>query len=112
MTDLPEPVEAPAPLPDVVKVTQAFASRMPTQRVIDAVERAEPEPFGELVQRQPMRVVAFRALQRDRPGYDIGALWLHSYDVEVEIETADPTSPNGTTPAPPSGVAGVSGPTT
>jgi hypothetical protein len=102
----------PEPLPDVVTVTQAFAARMPTQRVIDAVEAVEHEPFGELVQRQPMRVVAFRALLRDRAGYDVTALWLHSYDVEVAIADADPTSPNGTTPAPRSDAIGASGPTT
>jgi hypothetical protein len=108
MTDPAELEPAPPPLPDVVTVTQAFAARMPTQRVIDAVERAESEPFGELVQHQPMRIVAFRALLRDRPGYDVTAAWLHSYDVEVEIETADPTSPNGPTPAPPSAITGIS----
>jgi hypothetical protein len=111
MTDTPdlEPAEG---LPTVVVVTQAFASRMPTQRVIDTVERAETEPFGELVQRQPMRVIAFRALLRDRPGYDVTALWLASYDVEVEIETVDPTERNGQTPVPSSAASTGSGPTT
>ena len=99
-------------LPVEVSVTQAFATRMPTQRVIDAVERAEGGTFGELVQHQPFRIVAFRALLRDFPDYDLTALWLHSYDVEVEIETVDPTSPNGTTPAPPSAAIGASGQTT
>lgn len=91
----------PDSLPSVVTVTQSFASRLPTQRVIDVVERTEGA-FADVVQRQPMRVVAFRALLRDHPGYDITAVWMHSYDVEVEIEAADPTNSNGQTPAPPS----------
>jgi hypothetical protein len=103
---------APAVLPTVVTVTQSFASRMPTQRAIDAIAAVEHEPFGDLVQRQAMRVVAFRALLRDWPDYDLAALWMHSYDVEVEIDTVDPTSPNGQTPEPSSVASTGSGPTT
>jgi hypothetical protein len=95
-------------LPTVVKVTQAFASRMPTQRVIDLVERLEGGPFGTFVQAQPFRVVAFRALARDFPAYDQTALWAHSYDVEVELAEPDPTNGNGPTPAPPSAATGGS----
>ena len=99
-------------LPVEVSVTQAFAARMPTQRVIDAVERAEGGSFGELVQHQPFRIVAFRALLRDFPDYDLTALWLHSYDVEVAVVEVDPT-PNGSPRAgPPSATIGAAGPTT
>ena len=89
-------------LPAVVPVSQAFASRMPAQRVIDAVERAEGGSFGELAGRQPFRVVAFRALLRDFPGYDVTALWMHAYDVEVEIADVDPTQNGSPTAGPPS----------
>jgi len=111
----PEPQPEPGPpvaLPDVVTVTQAFATRMPSQRVVDTITRTEGGTAGDLMTAQAMRVIAFRALLRDHPHFDINALWLHSYDVEVEIETADPTSPNGQTPAPPSAAIGASGPTT
>jgi hypothetical protein len=107
-----EPAEPQAELPTVVLATQSFASRMPTQRVVDAVARTETIPFGELMQLQPMRVTAFRALVRDFPGYDLTALWLHSYDVEVELVDVDPTNANGQTSGPPSAAIGASGPTT
>jgi len=110
MTDPPE--LEPMVLPDVVHATQAFATRMPSQRVVDMITRTEGINAGDLMTEQPMRVIAFRALVRDFPGYDLAALWLHSYDVEVEIEATDPTSPNGTTPVPPSAAIGASGPTT
>jgi hypothetical protein len=100
-------------LPDIVTVTQSFAARMPTQRVIDAVQHAEGGgDFAEIVQRQAFRVVAFRALMRDHPGRDVTSLWMHSYDVEVEIAETNPT--NGTEPTPvlPSGGTGGSGPMT
>jgi hypothetical protein len=103
----------PDALPVVMTVTQSFASRMPTQRVIDAVEHAEGGAgFGDIVQRQPFRVVAFRALMRQFPARDVTSLWLHAYDVEVEITEVNPT--NGAEPMPvlPSGGTGDSGPTT
>ena len=56
------------PLPTEIKVTTAFAQRMPTQRVIDLVERVEHGSFAELAQHQPFRLIAFRALLRDYPG--------------------------------------------
>jgi hypothetical protein len=95
-------------LPTLVSVTQSFAARMPTQRVIDAVERAEANSFGEIGQRQPFRIVAFRALLRDHPDRDVASLWLHAYDVEVAIEEVDPTVNGSPTPAPPSVATGTS----
>jgi hypothetical protein len=96
------------PLPLTVPATDSFAKRIPTQRVIDAVEKAEGVRFGEVIQNQPLRIVAFRALLRDFPDRDVTSLWLHSYDVEVEIVEPNPT--NGTSPtlAPPSGASGPS----
>jgi hypothetical protein len=78
-------------LPSSVIVSQAFAARMPTQRVLDELARIEPAPFTELMQSQPSRVLAFRALLRDFPGRDVTSLWLASYDVEVELVETDPT---------------------
>jgi hypothetical protein len=95
-------------LPLSVAVTDSFAKRIPTQRVIDGIEHAEGAAFGELLQRQPMRVVAFRALMRDYPGRDQTSLWLHSYDVEVEIVEANPTNGTSPTHAPPSDASGIS----
>jgi hypothetical protein len=97
MTELDPP---PVALPTTVRVTESFSRRMPTQRTIDTLERVEGVKFGELIQTQPFRVVAFRALLRDRPDYDPSALWLHSYDCEVEIVEVDPTNGHGPTPAP------------
>jgi hypothetical protein len=99
-------------LPTTVRITQAFASRIPTQRVIDAVRHAEGGvPFDELMTAQPFRVAAFRALLRDFPGYDMTALWLHAYDVEVAIDEVDPTNGASPTPAPPSATTGTLTPT-
>ena len=94
MTDLSQP------LPTLIRVTEAFASRLPSQRVIDALGKAEPGDFGALMQAQPFRVVAFRALLRDFPERDTTSLWLHAYDVEVEMEPANPTNGKLPTPAP------------
>ena len=89
-------------LPTVVRVNQAFASRAPTQRVIDTITRMDGGNFGDLATNQPFRLTAFRALIRDFPAYDAAALWLHAYDCEVEIADVDPT-PNGSpTAGPPS----------
>jgi hypothetical protein len=98
----------PDALPGVVTVTQAFSTRMPTQRVQDTITRAEGGTFGQLIQTQPFRVVAFRALLRDFPDRDPTSLWLHAYDVEVEVAEPDPTNGNSPTPAPPSVVTGTS----
>jgi hypothetical protein len=99
-------------LPTLVTVTQAFAQRMPSQRVIDAVERAESDSFGPMAQRQPFRIVAFRALLRDFPDRDVTSLWMHAYDVEVAIEEVDPTLNGSPIPGQPSATIGAAGPTT
>jgi hypothetical protein len=98
-------------LPTVVTVTQDFARRLPTQRVCDVVVAAEGIPFGELVQLQPTRLTAFRALIRDYPTRDTTSLWLHAYDVEVAIAEVDPTNGTSPTPGPPFATTGVSTPT-
>ena len=93
-------------LPAAVQVTAEFMARIPSQRVLDVLEKVEPgtgEAFGLTLQAQPTRVVAFRALLRDFPDYDAGALWLHAYDVEVELQAGNPT--NGTLPTPAPGSA-------
>jgi hypothetical protein len=115
MTNNHEVLDKPAAadvLPTTVTVTLAFAERMPTQRVIDAVTRVEGGRFGDVIGNQPFRVVAFRALLRDYPGRDLASLWLHAYDVEVEVEGVDPTSGGSPMLAPPSGVTGESTRTT
>jgi hypothetical protein len=89
-------------LPTIVQVNQAFASRAPTQRVIDTLTRLEGGSFGDIATGQPFRLTAFRVLLRDYPGYDTAALWLHSYDVEVEIADVDPTQNGSPTAGPPS----------
>jgi hypothetical protein len=89
--------DATQPLPTMVTVSQAFAQRVPTQRVIDLLARLEPDrTFGDLAGVQPFRLVAFRVLLRDFPERDETSLWLHSYDVEVEVGDVDPT--NGSVP--------------
>jgi hypothetical protein len=99
-------------LPTVVRVTQSFATRMPTQRVIDEVNRIEGgSHFAELMTEQTFRVVAFRALVRDHPNRDLTSLWLHSYDVEVEVVEDHPSNGASPTPGPPSGPTGTSTPT-
>lgn len=101
-----------APLPTLVAVTQAFSQRMPSQRVQDTITRAEGGGnMGELMQTQPFRVVAFRALLKQFPDRDPASMWLFSYDVEVEIVDVDPTNGSSPTPEPLSGVTGVSIPT-
>ena len=111
MTDTAAPASAPAgaelngareePLPLLITVTQAFERRLPSQRVMDAIARLEPsESFGELAQRQPFRIIAFRALIAQYPG-DVQRLWLHSYDVEVDVvDAVDPTSGRSPTSSP------------
>jgi hypothetical protein len=90
------------PLPTVVRVNQAFASRAPTQRVIDTITRIEGGNFADLATAQPFRLTAFRVLLRDHPERDRTSLWLHSYDVEVEISELDPFSNGSPTAGPPS----------
>jgi hypothetical protein len=94
--------EEPPVLPALVRVNQAFASRAPTQRVIDTITRIEGRGFGDIATEMPFRLTAFRVLSRDFPGYDPAALWLHAYDVEVEISELDPTQNGSPTAGPPS----------
>ena len=120
MTDLAEngtqPEQDLGPLPDVVQVKIAYFTRMPNQRVVDLLARIEPMPFGELMTTQQNRVCAFRKLIADHPNRDPTSLWLHAYDVEVEIVDAlDPTAVGAltstTTVSPPSVDTGVTDPT-
>jgi hypothetical protein len=84
-------------LPTLVHVSASFSARLPTQRVLDLITKIEGGVnFGELAQSQPFRIVAFRALVRDFPRRDPTSLWMHAYDVEVEVEIENPT--NGTSP--------------
>jgi len=102
MTDTPEPYDdaadaAQIELPTLVHVSTAFSARLPSQRVLDLLLRIEGgADFGQLAATQPFRIVAFRALLRDFPERDPTSLWMHAYDVEVEVEDANPT--NGTSP--------------
>jgi hypothetical protein len=83
-------------LPLIVEVDEAFSTRLPSQRVLDEILKVEPGGFAAVAETQAFRVVAFRALLRDFPDYDPTALWLHAYDVEVEVRQPDPT--NGKSP--------------
>ena len=95
-------------LPTVVSVTQAFTSRLPTQRMIDTLARIESGvSFPELATNQPFRLIAFRKLLADYPDRDVTSLWMHSYDVEVDVTEVDPFSSNGPTPTPPSADIGA-----
>lgn len=94
-------------LPNLVAVTQAFSGRLPSQRVLDLIDKLEGVGFAQLVSTQPFRIVAFRALLRDYPGRDESSLWLHAYDVEVEVIDADPTNGKSTMPALDSAVFGT-----
>jgi hypothetical protein len=90
-------------LPDEVTVSQSFIARLPSQRVIDMLQKMEPGlNFGELLESQPPRIIAFRALLRQFPDRDTTSLWMHAYDVEVVLTEVDPTNGNGLTPSQPS----------
>ena len=100
------------PLPTVVAVNEGFARRWPSPRLQHVIRDVEGMPFQQVIGDDPSRVTAFRALVRDFPDYDLTALWLHSYDVEVAVVEVDPT-PNGSPRAgPPSATIGAAGPTT
>ena len=88
------------PLPDRVEVSGAFTRRLPSQRLLDMLAHIETAPFGDLAGTQPFRIIAFRALVRDYPGRDPTSLWLHAYDVEVDVIEADPTVEASPTPPP------------
>lgn len=77
-------------LPLIVECSTAFAGRLPSQRVLDAISSQEIAQFGELAQTQPFRITAFRVLLRDFPDREPAELWRHAYDVEVEVVDADP----------------------
>jgi hypothetical protein len=100
VTTNPDGDAATTPLPTLVHASVEFVRRLPAQRVIDALAKLEPVPFGELQEHQPSRVLAFRALLRDFPGRDVGSLWMHAYDVEVELAEVDPTSAPAPRPSP------------
>jgi hypothetical protein len=105
--------DASVPLPTLVHVDQAFNTRLPTQRVMDAIAAAVPGvPLSELVANQTFQLTAFRALLRDFPDRDVTSLWMHAYDVEVQVSDTDPTNGNGATPSPPSAGTGVASPAT
>jgi hypothetical protein len=90
-------------LPDTVYCTQSFMARLPAQRMIDLLGRLEPGvKFGELMESQPPRITAFRALLRQFPERDATSLWMHAYDVEVALVDEDPTNGKSPTPSPPS----------
>jgi hypothetical protein len=92
-------------LPTLINVTQAFIARLPSQRVIDLLARLEPDAkFGELLENQPPRMIAFRALLRDYPDRDSTSLWMHAYDCEIGIVELDTFLDNGRKPSPPSAV--------
>jgi len=95
--------DAAVPLPELVEVTQAFIGRLPSQRIIDLLAKLEPgTKFAELMENQPPRMIAFRALLRDFPGRDPTSLWMHAYDVEVALVEVDPTNGSGPKLSPPS----------
>jgi hypothetical protein len=99
--------EATEALPTLVHVSQAFSSRLPSQRTLDLLSRIEGADFGTLAQEAPFRIVAFRALLRDYPERDATSLWLHAYDVEVDVDEINPTNGKSPTPAPGSVVSGA-----
>lgn len=91
------------PLPQTATVSQSFVARLPSQRVLDILARLEPgAKFGELIENQPPRLIAFRVLLRDHPTRDPASLWLHAYDMEVELVEVDPTNGSVPTLSPPS----------
>jgi hypothetical protein len=101
------------PLPTVVKVTRAFTQRLPSQRIIDLVVRLEPgRPFPEIAADQAFRLIAMRRLLEEFPDRDPTSLWLHSYDVEVDVVDSDPFLNGSPTPTPLSADTGVAYPTT
>lgn len=94
-------------LPTLLTCSASFSARLPSQRVLDMLQRIEGVGFGELATNQPFRIVAFRLLLRDYPDRDATSLWMHAYDVEVEVVDANPT--NGSSPMPAHPFAGSGG---
>jgi hypothetical protein len=99
-------------LPTVLTVRQAYTTRLPSQRLIDLLARVEMDvPFPELAQNQPFRIIAFRRLRELYPDRDATSLWMHAYDVEVDIDEGDPTNGSGPTLTLPSALTGTASPT-
>jgi hypothetical protein len=100
------------PLPGLVTISKSFSNRLPSQRQLDQLARLEPGmDFGELARTQPFRLMAFRALMRDYPDRDPTSLWLHAYDVEVDVLDVDPTNGKSPTASPLSATTGDFTPT-
>ena len=99
-------------LPTVVAVNEGFARRWPSPRLQHVIRDVEGMPFQQVIGDDPSRVTAFRALVRDFPDYDLTALWLHSFDVELDLVELDPTNGKSPTPGPLSAITGDAGPTT
>jgi hypothetical protein len=101
----PDPL---GPLPARVTVTRAMLQRVvPPQRLQDEVTKLEGRPYREVYEAQPFRCEAFRVLLHDWPLRDPTSLWLHAYDVEVELAEEDPTNGNSPTPGLRSAATGV-----
>jgi hypothetical protein len=100
-------ISADVPLPTLVRVSQAFSARLPSQRVLDLITKIEGVDFAALATSAPFRIIAFRALLRDYPERDPTSLWMHAYDVEVEVAEENPTNGKSPTPAPDSAVSGA-----
>jgi hypothetical protein len=110
MTDLDSGL---GPLPERITVTRAMLQRvLPPQRLQDEVAKLDGRPYKEVYEAQPIRVEAFRVLVREWPLRDPTSLWLHAYDVEVEILEDDPTNGSSPTPALLSAVTGGASPAT
>jgi hypothetical protein len=101
------PADADVALPVLVAVSTSFSSRLPSQRQLDLLAKIEGADFAELATRQPFRIVAWRALLRDFPERDPTSLWMHAYDVEVEVAEENPTNGKSPTPAPPFAATGA-----
>ena len=92
-----------AQLPTLIECTQSFIARLPSQRIIDLLSRMEPDMnFSQIMEAQPPRMIAFRALLRDYPDRDPTSLWMHAYDCEIGIVEVDPTNGKSPTLLPPS----------
>jgi hypothetical protein len=91
------------PLPEEIQATQSFIARLPSQRIIDLLKRLEPDQnFGELMEDQPPRMIAFRWLLRNFPDRDPASLWMHAYECDIAIVEVDPTNGKSPTLSPPS----------
>jgi len=101
--------DGPVVLPLVIRISDAMARRIPSPRLQKTVREVEGRPFQEVMAEDPFRVTVFRLLHEQFPDFDLTALWLHSFDVEAEVEEPNPTNGSSPTPAPPSATTGTSG---